>query len=636
MCGFTAFYNLKILEDKNKFLFNCIENRGPDKNTYLKVKNINLFFSRLKIQDLTDNGDQPIYSKSKKYLLMFNGEIYNHFFIREEINKHHNINWLGTSDSETLVESFDLLGIDETLDLIKGMFSIFLFDVQRNIIYLINDIFGEKPLYYEVSDDSFFISSSIKSFSIKKNELNPSSIKELVTRNYINHPNTIWKNVKKIKPANIFSFNISDIKNISQKTYYNKSKKFNLINNSNDEILNIFEKKLFSAVEHQMISDVPLGSFLSGGIDSSLITCIASKISDKPLNTFSMGFNEAKFDEAIYAKEIASYLKTNHHEKYLTKDDVVQNFDDILNAYEEPFSDSSQIPTYLLCKHTAKKVSVVLTGDGGDELFGGYYRYNFNPKIWKMIRFLPANIRRLISTFLVKNKNFSLPLAIYLLTMFNPSLKKVNYFDHKLLQLFRAINSNNLLELTTKLSSHIEENTCDKYLFKQKLHINLNLDNYANNEIESLMMYDTLNYLPGDLLVKVDRASMDFGLEARTPFLDRDVFEFSKQIPLKYKISKNSSKIILKKLLKRFLPTNLFERPKQGFLLPINLILTNDEISDKIDKILDKDKINNQKVFDYNYVSNLRKKFKQGDYFDQYLLWDIIVAQNWLNKYYLK
>lgn len=642
MCGVTVFYNFPELENEIKYLFSKINNRGPDKQTYKRFNEINFLFSRLSIQDLTDSGDQPILSNSKKFLMLFNGEIYNHHFLRKKINDERNFNnWNGNSDSETLVESFNFFGIEKTLGLIRGMYAIILYEFSSNKFYFINDIFGEKPLYYYFNKKSFLASSSIDSFTKINDEINHNSIKELVSNNYINHPNTIFKNVFKIKPATIITFRINEkgnISNISNKTYYDKTKKLRINNLSLDKTLDNFEKTLFDSVEKQLISDVPLGSFLSGGIDSTLISAIASKIYPNKLSTFTIGFEDTNFDESVYAKKIAEHLGTNHFEKYLNKENLLNTFDDVFEAYGEPFSDSSQIPTILLSKFCSENVKVALTGDGGDELFGGYNRYVFNIRLWGLINIFPMQLRKLLSKFMLygSDNKMIFKFLTNILFFFNPRFKKIHYFDQKLLQLFRAINSKNLFDFTHKLKTHIYDHG-KKNLFRNRSEFfeDYSFDKYYGENTEGLMMDDINNYLPGDLLVKVDRAAMHFGLETRAPFLDKKVFEFSKTLPMELKINNGNQKIILKKLLQKFVPKDLTERPKQGFLIPVNEILNNKDMINKIDLLFDKKKVNDQNILNYEFISDLWEKFKKGYHFDQYLIWDLIVLQKWLDKYFL-
>ena len=385
MCGFTVFYNLKYLNNKKNihYLFNFIKNRGPDKKKIINQNNITFLFSRLSIQDLSKNGDQLIYSSNKKLIMVFNGG-YNHLDLRKKINSiYPKKKWTGTSDSETLIESFQTFGIPKTLSLISGMYSIFLFDIKRNEFFIMNDIFGEKPLYYEITSDSFLVSSSLNSFLLEKKKIDIKNSSELLIRNYIPHPDTSIQGVKKIKPITYSKYKLSKNKKFKifeKKYYFLKNSKKDTFDESFESISKSLERCLLEAVEEQLISDVPLGSFLSGGIDSTLITALSNKIYKKKISTFTIGFNNKKFNEATYAKKIAEHLKTNHYQKYFNSNHLFELFDDVISAYNEPFSDSSQLPTLLLCNFASSKVKVCLTGDGGDELFGGYNRYIFNPK----------------------------------------------------------------------------------------------------------------------------------------------------------------------------------------------------------------------------------------------------------------
>lgn len=633
MCGFTVFYNLKKLNNKKNInqLFDFIENRGPDKKKIIKIKNITFLFSRLSIQDLSPNGDQPIFSSNKKFIMVFNGEIYNHIILRKKISfLFPKKKWKGTSDSETLIESFQIFGVSKTLSLISGMYSIFLFDIKKNEFFMINDVFGEKPLYYEINNDNFLVSSSLNSFLFEQKKLDLKNSSQLLIKNYIPHPHTSIKGVKKINPNSYIKYKISNnkiIKIFDKNYFFLKNKKKEFYKASFDSLSKSLEGYLLEAVEEQLISDVPLGTFLSGGIDSTLITALASKVSKKKISTFTIGFNNKKFNEAVYAKKIADYLNTNHYQKYFSSKHLFELFDDVITAYNEPFSDSSQLPTMLLCKFAASKVKVCLTGDGGDELFGGYNRYIFNPRIWNIIRFIPFKARSLLLP--ISSNQFFISLIKIMLGIYDKRFHKMQYIEQKINSIFNSLNSKSLSELTYKLSSHLKVQDLDK-LFYSKFNHKEVFPKAINTK--DLMYNDLKNYLPGDLLVKVDRASMNYGLETRMPFLNKKVYEFSHKIPMKFKIDDKISKIILKDILYRYVPKKLIERPKQGFLIPIHEIMRSKDTIHKIDKILDKDKIANQKIFKEQQITKLWDSFKSGYTYDQYLIWDIVLFQSWIDK----
>ena len=636
MCGFTVFYNIEELKSKDNTqkLFNVIQNRGPDNNKKLDFDNITFLFSRLSIQDLSENGDQPIVSKSGKFVMTFNGEIYNHLHIREKINSSfHNFEWKGTSDSETLIESFDCFGVQETLRDLSGMFSIFLFNTHTKEFYLINDIFGEKPLYYEIADDYFMVSSNLNSFNFKKRKINSMQISEVLKKNYIKYPNSIYENISKISPATFKKYKISDsIKMVYEKCYYEKSTKFSKLSDSFEDCSLKLEKILLDAVEEQLISDVEIGSFLSGGIDSSLISALMAKVSKKKINTYTIGFFNNKFDESKYTTPISDHINSNHHIKKLDTSDVLEIFNNLLQAYDEPFSDSSQIPTLLLTKFASQHVKVALTGDGGDEMFGGYYRYIFNPKIWNYLKLIPKSIRPLFKSVFSNNKSISVKTATFLLKILSPRLSKTLYIENKLVSLFRAFDSNSLGDFTNNFSGHCDKETEKKIIINQNSNFYNYEDNYKIETVEDMMEQDVQSYLPGDLLVKVDRAAMNFGLETRMPFLNKKVYEYSKMLPIKYKIHNKESKLILKNILNKYVPKKLIDRPKQGFLLPISDIFNEKSTIEMINNVLNIEKINEQKIFNSKYIQFLWDNFKKGFYHDQYLLWDIIFLQMWIDK----
>ena len=632
MCGLTIFYNAPNYPEYIHDLKEFIKNRGPDHLSYNKIEDLHCIFSRLAIQDISENGHQPFISKSKKFFILFNGEIYNHLEIRNQISKEFSKDdWKSTSDTETLIESFDLYGVEKTLKIIEGMFSIFLYEFEKKKVTLVNDVFGQKPLYYQIEKNYFVISSSLNSFKFLKNKINHESISSLLKNNYIEHEKTIYMSVKKLKPASYIQFHINgSFNDTKEKIFYDKAKKFHNLNLSYDEIKKSLKQKLFDSVEQQLISDVPIGTFLSGGIDSSLITSIASKIHTKKIDTFTIGFENIKFDEAIHAKRIADYLGTNHHENYLNQNNINEILDNVFDAYDEPFSDSSQIPSLLLCRFSSKKIKVCLSGDGGDELFGGYNRYVFNVKLWNFINKFPFIFRSGIRKLFLSNLNFFLKPTIFLAQILNKRFKNVHYFDQKLIKLFDSINAKDLFNFSNKFLSHANDELLDKLLIS-KIEYEENNHSYEQNT-EGLMNKDIHEYLSGDLLVKMDRASMFYGLEVRSPFLNKDIFEFANQIPLKYKINGQNSKIIIKDILSDFLPKNLFERPKQGFLIPLHQILTDTLFNKKFNKLFEKEKIIKQNIFDSKTIFSLVSSFQNGNYFNQYLLWDIICLQKWLDK----
>ncbi len=637
MCGITGFFNIPEISNSKSIdsLFESISHRGPDLNKHFVEENsIYFLFSRLSIIDLSSAGDQPMISKSGNSIIIFNGEIYNHLEIRDKINKDLKISWNGHSDTETLLESIEYYGID-ILNEIRGMYSICFYDRKKNQLILINDRFGEKPLYYSINEKNFFFSSDIKSFNYQKRKINPIALKYFFRDNCIKSPLSIWKNVNKIKPGEIINIQLDIenkiVKKVQHSNYWlsNNKKTKDISKDSLDKLTDKLDTILNEVISNQLIADVPVGCFLSGGVDSSLVTAIASKNSPN-MKTFSIGFNDKRFDEAPFSEKIAEHLHTDHHSKYFTKEDAVEITKKIPFIYGEPYSDSSQLPTILLSNYASKYVKVSLTGDGGDELFGGYHRYNLIPSIWKTSKLIPLPFKILSNKFLRLLSPYSFKTLSFFLKIINKKYSDTLYLESKLEELSESLMSKNFLEMSISISNHLPLNY-NPHVVKGNYPINENLKNehyYDENNIsESLMSYDVENYLPNDLLVKTDRASMHYGLEARMPFLDHIVFNFCRSLPLKYKINKSESKIILKNLLYRYVPKKLFERPKRGFVVPLANLVLDENIW--IKTLLNEKKIIRQGILNYDLVKKEVESFIKGNYLNQYILWDIIMFQQW-------
>ena len=635
MCGITGFFNIPSLENKEELinLSEIISNRGPDEKKFVNVNNLFLIFTRLSIIDLSNNAMQPMKSNSGKSIIVFNGEIYNFLDIKQKLLKLNIIEKDCFSDTRILLESLEYFGID-ILSEFRGMFSIFYFNTDNNDAFLINDRFGEKPLYFSITNKNFFFSSDIRSFNFEKRKLNKSGIKSFFANNCFSYPDTIWENVNRISPGSYIKFKVNfennTVTNPKSYNYWEPNSYHIISKDSLEEATNKLDFILCDVIEKQINADVEVGSFLSGGVDSSLITSIAQKVSNNKLSTFSIGFENHEFDESVYAEKIANYLKTNHKTKICTKNDINKIFETVIDIYGEPYSDSSQLPTILLSSFASESLKVVLTGDGGDELFGGYERYSFVSNVWKYINFFPPFLRNKLKVLFELSSPYSYSFFSFLLKSFIPKYKKTNYFSSKFRNLIISLDAKNPVELAERISSHFgrdfellknhKTNFSDHKFFLNK-----------NKSIaENIMLYDMRNYLPNDLLVKTDRASMRFGLEARMPFLDHHLYEFSNTLPIDFKIHKNKSKIILKKLLSRYLPTNLYERPKQGFLVPLNEVL-NDQMV-KIQTILNSELIKEQGILNHKIVEKELSEFKSGNSFNQYNLWDIINFQMWINK----
>ena len=630
MCGITGFFDKNYFHDENLIIkmTNSLVSRGPDNIGYWLDNSlgISLGHRRLSIQDLTINGAQPIFSHTKQHIMIFNGEIYNHLRVRKILEKDNQINWNGSSDSETLVNSIEILGIQETLKIINGMFAFAVLDLSNSNLILARDRFGEKPLYYGFVNKVFFFGSQPKSFKPHPKwepEVSINGLNEYLQKGYISSPQSIYKGINRLPKSCFLIFNLLEKKIKEPINYWKYSKTENQFINDKD-IINQLNLKLYNSIKSRTLSDVPVGSFLSGGIDSTLITTYLNEISKEKINTFTIGFNDKSFDESHYAEKISKYLGTNHYLSIFKDNDFERLIMKIPKIWDEPFADASQMPTLLLCEMTSKFTKVVLSGDGGDELFCGYERYNFGNKLYKIYKFSPKflfpsfNLLTSIlnSEFISKNLNY-----------FIKSKRPKIFFD-RLNKLSNVFNSSYESDFYTALNSF--------FPIKSNLLINSNLNRVKSNidkedfeDYRNYMIYrDLEEYLPNDILVKVDRASMEYGLEARAPFLDHELADWAINIPIKYKILDGKGKWPLRKLLSQRLPKDLYERPKMGFGIPLSDLISG-KFKEIVYEYLSYEKIKKQRIFNPEYIEYLLEgNYHLGKRFHNQI-WIILMFQLW-------
>lgn len=620
--------------------------RGPDSyGNYFDSKDFNnnfvsLAHRRLSIIDLSKKGHQPMISKSKRYIIAFNGEIYNFKSIKRKIDNVKNVNWSGNSDTEVLIESIDVFGLKKTLNILVGMFAFSLIDKQENKLYLIRDRFGEKPLYYGFignrNEKSLVFASEIN--AIRKIPFFQGNIDELsldyfLRLSYIPSPLSIYKNIFKVKSGNMVIFNLN--KNLFNeeptiKKWFSYEKLFlkninSKISTENDAIAAL-DNSIKKATLEQSISDVPLGCFLSGGIDSSLIAATLQGQSSKKINTFTIGFNNNEFDESKYAKKVADYLGTNHHEFILEPNDALKIIEDLPNIYGEPFADSSQIPTALICqKIKSRGITVALSGDGGDEVFGGYVRHFMVPNLWSKMRLIPFEVRKLLGELFFK-KEFSVLNNLNFLNSYN--------FENKLIKLASRLrfvrNQEELFKslIIDNFNEQIFTNSClDAIINSSNKKVNLFPNFTSEKDIdfcEKMLIWDSLSYLTDDILVKVDRASMFYSLETRAPFLDHRVIEIASRIPSKFKVKNNYGKHILRELLYKYVPKELVERPKAGFAVPINEWLRGPLKKWAYDLIHSKDPYINE-----DFAKKIWDQHLEGNNSNSIMLWRVLMWRYW-------
>lgn len=638
MCGFVGFVDPKKLfnnfETINqiKLMSKKVFHRGPDDNKFWVDGQINigLGFQRLSIQDLSSQGSQPIESICKRYVLVFNGEIYNFRVLKIKlIKKGHK--FFSNSDTEVLLNLILEYGIDDALKQLNGMFAFALWDKQNRKLSLVRDRIGEKPLYYGWQNNIFLFGSELKALKVHKSflsKINKKAVNLQQKFGSIPSPLSIYENIFKLRPGEILSLNVQNkVKSICKVKFYwslkrQLTKKYS---RSYKNSVSSVEEILSNTIKDQLISDVPLGAFLSGGIDSSLIVALMKKYSNEKINTFTIGFEEKLFNESTYAKKIASYLNTYHSEFYVKPKDMLDVIPELSHIYDEPFSDVSQIPTVILSRLAKKKVTVALTGDGGDEIFGGYNRY-------KMGRFIFKNIM-----------NSRLPFS----DMLNCMIEFCPKVTHKMFEKILKIPEFGLkLEKISKLMyskdlTDFYENSISQFSNNDNIMLDSNLNNSANllnldimpnlSFEEQLMFWDLINYLPNNILVKVDRASMSTSLETRAPFLDHKLVEYVSKLPPDLKIRKGNSKYLLKQILFKHIPKTYFERPKAGFSVPLDEWLKG-PLKNWAEDLLDENKIKQQGYFDHKKIKKLWDYYQKGKKYSAHQFWNILMFQSWLHE----
>jgi asparagine synthase (glutamine-hydrolysing) len=649
MCGISGLciansnYDIKHLSVQ---LLNTLEHRGPDGgDTWSDSKTILLCHNRLSIQDLSINGKQPMLSSSKRYVLTFNGEIYNFLDLKTKLKKLGH-SFIGTSDTEVILASIEEWGVENSITQFNGMFAFALWDRKFDTITLARDRLGEKPLFYGWNEKGLMFASELNPFKYHFDNftVNTKVINDFLNYGYIPTPYTVYEGIYKLTPGTIIQFNAdqilhkpsnfspeTDLNHLSPKQFWSVQSFFenNALIYNPHLVISQLEDLLDKSVHRQLIADVPVGTFLSGGIDSSLVTAIAQKNTKYPIKTFTIGFDVDQFDEAIYAKKIADHLNTDHTEVYLSSNDCLKIIDRLPIIYGEPFADPSQLPSILVSEIARKHVKVCLSGDGGDELFAGYNRYLSTTNFLKFTSLLPKKLKHFLATAINSINSNTIDKSHNFIrgTFLKHKSKQANVAIkiQKLSNLLRLNDSadiyNSLLSLTGVTDNTITSNS----ILKRRID-NLFLSN--REFIDIAMLIDQLNYLPDDNLTKVDRASMSCSLETRLPLLDKEIVEMSWKIPYKTKIKDNFSKWPLRQILYKHVPRELIDRPKMGFSVPISSWLKND-LKDWSFELL-----NNQHTdleSNNNHWLKLWHEHQSGSKDNGLALWPAIMLNHWLN-----
>ncbi|MBL4890789.1 MAG: asparagine synthase (glutamine-hydrolyzing) [Rhizobiaceae bacterium] len=650
MCGFVGVvspYSQDHDGDMLQRMADTIAHRGPDDSGVWTDASagISLAHRRLSIVDLSSAGHQPMKSADGRFVMSYNGEIYNHLKLREELEQSgRNPIWNGHSDTETLLMACEVWGVERTLEKITGMFALALWDRQERALYLVRDRLGEKPLYYGWQGNCFLFGSELKALKGHKSfegQIDRDVLALLMRHNYIPTPYSIYRGIKKLLPGTFIKLEVGDgqlspgnlpepipywsLRDVAEDGFKNP------FSGSDGEAIDTLDNLLKEAVQGQMMSDVPLGAFLSGGVDSSTIVALMQALSDRQVKTFTIGFNEKQYNEAEHAKAVAKHIGTEHTELYVSPKDAMDAIPRLPTLYDEPFSDASQIPTFLVSQMTREHVTVSLSGDAGDELFGGYNRYSWVDKIWKIVRLLPQPVWRGVAGGIKSVPVKTLNTAFDYVSKFMPQRFNVALPGDKAHKLAGILASGSPDKIYWGLVSNWRQPSDLVIGSKEPSTILTDRTDWPKTrDFEHCMMYlDAMSYMPDDILTKVDRASMGVSLETRVPFLDHKVVEFAWQLPLSLKIRDGQAKWILRQVLDKYVPRELIERPKMGFGVPIDTWLRG-PLKDWAENLLDENRLKQEGYFDPAPIRQKWQEHLSGQRNWQYHLWNVLMFQAWL------
>ncbi|MFN6933553.1 MAG: asparagine synthase (glutamine-hydrolyzing) [Tsuneonella sp.] len=653
MCGIAGVISQRpITGDTVERMIRPIHHRGPDDSgVWIDPDSgtVGLGHRRLSIIDLSAAGHQPMHSPSGRYVLTYNGEIYNFAELRAELeNGGAAPEWKGHSDTEVLLAAIEAWGIERALERARGMWALALFDRQSRVLHLSIDRFGEKPLYYGWTDFGFAFASGldpIRSLPGFDNPIDPAALRCLLGRAYIPAPLSIYRRIYKVEPGTIVRLTHEGVANrldrapqvddarraVSVTRYYDYARVvadgFAEPFEDHEAATEGVRSALEGAIGHQLVADVPIGAFLSGGIDSSLVVGLASRLVSKPLATFTIGFDVKGYDEAVYAKEVAKHFGTHHHELYVSADDAREVIPQLPAMYDEPFADSSQIPTHLVSRLAREHVTVSLSGDAGDELFGGYNRHTRFPSVWRRMARLPAPLRRAVMA-----GAGSVPPMVWNRLADLGGKRRSDQFGHNARRALRVMGGARDFDalFATFLDDWAFEGDPVASHEGRERAVRLGLDPALEAlPLELRMMHaDAMSYLPGDILTKVDRASMAVSLESRVPFLDPAVASAAARVPLGMKFGPDGGKQILRDILFSIAPRALFDRPKAGFAVPIGQWIRGD-LRDWAEDLLSPEALAGSELLDAKVIRARWRNHLEGKEDATQPLWAVLMFQAW-------
>lgn len=647
MCGIAGLFAAAepglASERTAKAMLAAIEHRGPDGEGIWcdPEAGVALGHKRLAIIDLTEAGFQPMASADGRFVIDFNGEIFNFQDLRRELEGRQDApNWRGHSDTEVLVEGIARLGLDAALERIEGQFAFALWDRKERVLHLVRDRFGEKPLYYGWCGKALAYGSELKALQALPDaprDIDPQAVSSFLRYGYVPHPWSIWRGIAKLPPGGRISYSAADAPGTMPQPvrYWQAHQAIGAAlddpwTGSEDEAVEALDVLLKDVVASRMISDVPLGAMLSGGLDSSTVVALM-KARGGSVKTFTIGFDEPGYNEAEHAKAVAAHLRTDHTELYVTAAETLGVVPKLPQLYDEPFADASQIPTYLVSKLARSQVTVALSGDAGDEIFAGYNRYFHGARVWDRVGALPRPLRAAGAGAIKAVSPDGWNRMAGALSGVLPAEMTGGRAGEKAHKLAGVLGAEDGEAYLMGLLS--QWNTPEAVAASRLPGLRLPADRPPPERLktfaERAMATDLVEYLPDDILAKVDRASMGVSLEARAPFLDRRVLHLAWRLPLGMKIAEGRGKHVLRRVLDRYVPRELIERPKQGFAIPIGRWLRA-ELRDWAESLLSADRLKADGLFDPAPVRAAWAEHLSGRRDHDTRLWAVLMAQAWL------
>ncbi|MDC0335770.1 asparagine synthase (glutamine-hydrolyzing) [Pseudodesulfovibrio sp.] len=651
MCGIAGFINPAMRGDTEGLLAlagrmgNTLVHRGPDGSGSFGDPDVGLALvhRRLAIIDLSDSGAQPMRSLDERFALVQNGEIYNYLELKKELESLGGpfLPWRGDSDTEVMLAAFQAWGVEEALTRFVGMFAFGLWDREQRVLHLARDRMGEKPLYYGRMGKGLVFGSELKALRAYPGfdaELDMEAVSLYLRYQYVPEPRCIYKDVFKLSPGHLLTLRADEPTEFAPKPYWSMRDTVNRglsdpFGGSEQDAANQLEVLLRDVVRNQMISDVPLGALLSGGVDSSLVTALMQAESDRAVKSFTIGFSDKAYDESADAKKVAAHIGSDHTELFVTPDDVLGLIEGLPSLYDEPFADASQLPTHLVAELTRHHVTVCLTGDGGDEIFAGYNRHFWAPAIWEKIGQVPSGLRSVAAgaARLISPKGYD----AFFKTVGEllPKAAQVRTPGHKTHKLADVLTAETREQLYKQLASTWP----DPALLLSATEPLTAVDSpdtwpHLTDYTRWMQYLDTVSYLPGDILHKVDRATMGVSLESRAPYLDHRVVEFAWQLPLPMLLKGKEGKRILRSILYKHVPRELIDRPKMGFGVPLDNWLRG-PLSEWAHDLLSPDRLESQGIFNSRIITQQLSDHLSGKRDNQYRLWNMLMFQAWFDDW---